>query len=166
MGAFNPVFERAGMHRIGACNRPALQQRLLARLSELDCDPFASDFPVQIARRPQVREVAVRLVREWYEATSGTGADRAERQTPVQLARLVRGLAGSRPIYYLWKSRTSRPARILRFRKPEESTSPSTQGSPAGNIDRASPPGCPHPPEPENSTARSGMPCHRLRVVR
>jgi ABC-type lipoprotein export system ATPase subunit/GNAT superfamily N-acetyltransferase len=128
MGQFNPVFERAGMRRIGTCRLPASQQRLLDRLGELGADPLSADFAVQIARRPQVREVVVRLVREWYEATSGGGAERPLRQSPVQLARLARGLAGSRPVYYLWERRRGKTNRILRL---TNLAAPTTPGSPA-----------------------------------
>jgi hypothetical protein len=42
-------------------------------------------------------------VTAWYRATTAEGAARVARQAPPLLARLFRGLIGSRPVYYLWK---------------------------------------------------------------
>ena len=103
MGAVNPIFERAGMKRIGICPPERRAARLLKCLKTLDVDPFASDFETQVCRRPIVREIATMVVARWYQATSGQGRERAARQPPDVLARICRSLAADRPVYYLWE---------------------------------------------------------------
>ncbi len=102
MGAVNPVFEKAGMQRIGQCALPREQQSALEDLRGLGVDPLGRDFLAQISRRPRVRRLARRMAYNWYRATTGCGQRRARRQTPQALAQTVRGLVGSQPVYYLW----------------------------------------------------------------
>ncbi|MCB9865619.1 MAG: hypothetical protein H6816_03160 [Phycisphaerales bacterium] len=109
MGAVNPVFERAGMTRVGVCAQPRARQRTLARLAELGADPHAGDFEVQVCRRPAVRALVAAQVQQWYQATTGQGEGRVARQTPQMLARIFRGLAGLSPVYYLWESGVRSP---------------------------------------------------------
>jgi len=103
MGEFNPVFERAGMIRIGQYDAPAGQQNSLDALRAMDVDPQASDFAIAVARRPAVRSVVAKAVARWYAATTGGGNKRVARQSPEVLARAFRGLIGVRPVYYLWR---------------------------------------------------------------
>lgn len=103
MGAVNPVFERAGMRRIGVCTPPKARQRTLAQLAELGADPHAADFETQVCRRPVVRRLVAAQVQQWYQATTGQGEQRVARQSPQMLARIFRGLAGLAPVYYLWE---------------------------------------------------------------
>jgi GNAT superfamily N-acetyltransferase len=105
MGAINPVFEKAGMKRIGTCQPPRQRARLLARLAELDAAPSSVDFEVALCRRPAVRELAMQLVQQWYRSTTARGEHRAQRQSPQILARICRGLVGCEPVYYLWRRR-------------------------------------------------------------
>lgn len=102
MGEFNPVFERAGMTRIGQYETPPGSQAALQALRKLDVDPQSGEFAVRIARRPIVRAVVSRAVADWYAATTAGGDKRADRQSPETLARTFRGLIGVRPVYYLW----------------------------------------------------------------
>ena len=102
MGAVNPVFEKAGMKRIGQCTPPRDQSTALAELESLGVDPFGRDFELQVCRRPRVRRVVSRFVYNWYRATTGRGERRVARQSPQVLAQTFRGLCGSRPVYYLW----------------------------------------------------------------
>ena len=102
MGAVNPVFEKAGMKRVGQCSLPPEQARAMADLAKADLDPFGRDFVVQVCRRPRVRRIVARFVYNWYRATTGRGERRVARQTPQVLAQTFRGLIGSRPVYYLW----------------------------------------------------------------
>ncbi len=104
MGAVNPVFEKAGMTRVGRCLLPRAQQRIIDELAALDVDVFAGDFETQVCTRPAVRECVARLVQNWYRATTGNGYARPARQSPALLARLCRGLVGARPVYYLWEN--------------------------------------------------------------
>lgn len=103
MGAFNPVFEKAGMRRVGQYDTPPKARTALMALKELGVDPLAADFRISVARRRDVRAVVARLARDWYAGTTGGGESRVERQSPDFLARLFRSLIGSRPVYYLWE---------------------------------------------------------------
>ncbi|UCG17159.1 MAG: hypothetical protein JSV19_03840 [Phycisphaerales bacterium] len=103
MGTVNPVFERAGMRRIGLCSVPPQQTRTLEALRRMGVDPFARDFAVLVCRRRRVRAVITEFVRRWYQATTGRGDTRVARQSSLFLARTFRALIGSRPVYYLWQ---------------------------------------------------------------
>jgi len=103
MGEVNPVFERAGMERVGTCAVPPERARIVDELRRMDVDPFARQFVTQVARRPAVRRLVAALVYQWYQATTAGGEKRVDRQTPEFLAQTFRGLVGSRPVYYLWR---------------------------------------------------------------
>jgi hypothetical protein len=81
---------------------PAEQASALVELKAMDVDPFSPEFVVIACRSPRVRRIVADAVRRWYRATSGEGARRVAHQSPRFLARLFRGLIGSRPVYYLW----------------------------------------------------------------
>ncbi|HUU95999.1 MAG TPA: hypothetical protein VM487_09675 [Phycisphaerae bacterium] len=102
MGMVNPVFEKAGMKRLGQCAPTPEQARALADLSRAGVDPFGRDFDLQVCRRPRIRRIVSAFVYAWYRATTGGGTRRVIRQTPQTLAQTFRGLIGSRPVYYLW----------------------------------------------------------------
>lgn len=103
MGEINPVFEKAGMERIGQYDLEPKRRRAMDELRGLDVDPGARDFTLQVSRRPRVRRIVARVVYDWYAATTAGGEARVERQTPELIAQTFRGLIGSRPVYYLWK---------------------------------------------------------------
>jgi len=103
MGAYNPVFERAGMRRIGQYEVSRRCHFALASLAEAGVDPNARDFAQLIARRRRVRAVVAGVVHRWYSATTGGGEKRVARQSPALLAQLFRGLVANRPVYYLWE---------------------------------------------------------------
>ena len=103
MGEFNPVFEKAGMRRIGQCGITRNRLAALDALRAMDVDPNSREFPMQVCRRRRVRAIVTRMVADWYRATTGGGESRIERQSPQTLAQTFRGLIGSRPVYYLWK---------------------------------------------------------------
>ena len=103
MGSVNPVFERAGMERIGECPMPAERAKLLRELETLGADPFGADFVNQVVRRPRVRRVVAKMIYQWYQATTGEGEKRVARQSPQFLAQAFRGLVGTQPVYYLWR---------------------------------------------------------------
>jgi ABC-type ATPase involved in cell division len=103
MGAVNPVFERAGMTRIGVCKIPAKCQRVIAEVQALGADPMSADFEDQVCRRPELRAAVSELVAQWYEATTAGGEQRVARQSSRMLARLFRNLIGCEPVYYLWE---------------------------------------------------------------
>jgi ABC-type lipoprotein export system ATPase subunit/GNAT superfamily N-acetyltransferase len=108
MGAFNPVFEKAGMIRVGRYEVPAARRRALRLLEDLGVDPMRRDFPWHVGRCPRVREIVSRVVYEWYAATTGEGRGRVARQSFETLARTFRGIIASRPVYYLWNRRAKR----------------------------------------------------------
>ncbi len=103
MGEFNPVFERAGMERIGKYDVSPEQTAALDALKALDVDPNGREFARQVCRRPRVRRIVARVVHDWYAATTAGGDRRVERQSPQLLAQTFRGLIGSQPVYYLWQ---------------------------------------------------------------
>lgn len=110
MGEFNPVFEKAGMKRIGQYEVSAACATALDALSALGVDPQGYDFVLQVSRKRRVREIVAQAVREWYAATTAGGERRVERQSPEFLAQAFRGLVGSRPVYYLWERKNGRAA--------------------------------------------------------
>ena len=103
MGEVNPVFEKAGMTRIGTCDMPPRRARMLDELERLGADPFGRNFVMQVCRRPRVRRIVADLVYQWYQATTAGGEKRVARQSPELLAQTFRGLVGSRPVYFLWQ---------------------------------------------------------------
>ncbi len=109
MGEFNPVFERAGMVRVGQYDAPLGPKAALQALRSMDVDPQSTEFAIDVARRPAVRKVVAQAVADWYAATTAGGENRAERQSPETLARTFRGLIGVRPVYYLWRRPDSTP---------------------------------------------------------
>jgi len=112
MGEFNPVFEKAGMRRVGQYEVSAKCEKALTALRELGVEPTDRDFPKVVARRRRVREIVTRVVFDWYRATTGGGGRRVARQSPVLLSQLFRGLIANRPVYYLW-GRSSKRVRSL-----------------------------------------------------
>ena len=109
MGEFNPVFERAGMVRVGQYDAPPGPKAAMEALRAMDVDPQSADFAVHVARRPAVRKLVAQSVADWYAATTAGGSIRAARQSPETLARTFRGLIGVRPVYYLWRRPGSTP---------------------------------------------------------
>ncbi|MFQ6048269.1 MAG: hypothetical protein ACE5K7_02770 [Phycisphaerae bacterium] len=103
MGRINPVFEKAGMERIGLCPLPRDRQRAVAELRGLGVGPLDPDLAEQISRRPAVRRLVRAVVLGWLQATTGGGQRRLAHQTARGLAMTFRQLAGSRPVYYLWR---------------------------------------------------------------
>ncbi len=105
MGEFNPVFERAGMKRIGQYGLCPKRQAALVALRKQGIDPSSRAFVVHVCRRRSVREIVADVVHDWYASTTGGGDKRVARQSAQVLAQTFRGLVGSRPVYYLWRRR-------------------------------------------------------------
>jgi len=110
MGDYNPVFERAGMKRIGRYETAPRRRAALEALSALDVNPNNAEFTRQVCRRRRVRKIVADIVYDWYSATTAGGERRVERQSPALLAQTFRGLVASRPVYYLWRRRASKRA--------------------------------------------------------
>jgi hypothetical protein len=102
MGSVNPVFERAGMARVGQCAVPRGRLALLKRLERWSVDPFAPDFPEVLARCPRVRQLVESTVRRWVIATQGGHHYRVEGRDAATLTRAFRQVIGEPPVYYLW----------------------------------------------------------------
>jgi len=102
MGAVNPVFDKAGMRRIGTIAPPPSSKTTLTKLRATGADPLAADFVSQVCRRPSVRRVVAEGVFNWYRTTTGGGEQRVARQSPRILAQTFRQLAGSQPVYFIW----------------------------------------------------------------
>ncbi len=108
MAEFNPVFEKAGMERVGQYGIEPKRQEALESLRAMGVDPNAREFTLKVCRRREVREVVSRAVYDWYASTTVGGERRVERQSPELLARTFRGLMGSRPVYYLWRGKKAK----------------------------------------------------------
>ena len=119
MGAINPVFDRAGMRRIGVVQPPASLSRAVARIQKAGVDPVGADFVWHVCRRPSIRRIVADTVFDWYRATTGGGEQRVEKQTSSALARTFRQLAGSQPVYFLW-ARDARTWAIIDKNAPTE----------------------------------------------
>ncbi len=102
MGELNPIFERAGMKRIGTCPLPAGRVRILEQLRRMHVDAFRPDFATKVSRRPRLRQLVAEAVGDWYRASTGGGKTRVAGQSPRFLAETFRQILGSRPVYYLW----------------------------------------------------------------
>lgn len=102
MGEVNPVFERAGMTRVGPCPLPRGRMELLQRLRAWKLDPFAPDFERKVARTPRVRELVIETVRKWLGAMHGPKREKVATWETGRLAQTFRQLIGRPPVYYLW----------------------------------------------------------------
>jgi len=102
MGAVNPVFEKAGMNRVGRCPLPRGRAELLQRMRDLNVDPFSPDFPNRIARCPRVRRLVLKTIEDWLNVMQGAAKYRTEGRRPTELALTFRQLVGEPPIYFLW----------------------------------------------------------------
>jgi GNAT superfamily N-acetyltransferase len=102
MGLVNPVFEKAGMERVGLCSVPKRTERAVRELKAMGVDPMSADFPDDVCRKPRVRRIVARAVFDWYRAGTRGASDRVAAQGPASLARMFRQLMDSRPVYYLW----------------------------------------------------------------
>jgi hypothetical protein len=103
MGHFSPVFQKAGMKRIGEYGKIQRCQEAIKMLESMGVDPRHRDFLDEVRCRPAVFDVVREAVRHWYAATTGTGAPRVEHQPPELLAKLFRAVSASSPVYYLWR---------------------------------------------------------------
>jgi len=111
MGAINPVFERAGMVRVGRCPIPRGRMALLERMRKLRLDPFDAEFARKVSRYPRVRKLVERTIRDWVVATQGAAQYRVDGRRPDELVRAFRQLLGDPPVYYLWDREQEFPKR-------------------------------------------------------
>lgn len=102
MGAVNPVFERAGMIRIGRCPMPAGRWKLLERLRDMKLDPLSPDFSQKVARYPRIRAMVEKTLLNYVAAMHGGAHYKVRGRAPQELTRAFRQIIGEPPIYYLW----------------------------------------------------------------
>lgn len=102
MGMVNPIFERAGMTRVGECPLPRGRLTLLERLRTWKLDPFSPDFERRVARTPRVRRLVLETVRSWAGAMHGPMREKIAGWSAEKLAQSFRHLIGRPPVYYLW----------------------------------------------------------------
>jgi hypothetical protein len=124
MGAVNPVFERAGMQRLGRCPLPRGRMELLRRLEEWSIDPFAEDFAEKIGRYPRVRRLVEKTIFDWVGRTQGAHQLRVEGRSSAVLARTFRQVIGEPPLYYLWDKLGEYPSPDARPSPPDACPSP------------------------------------------
>lgn len=123
LGEFHPVFQRAGMRRVGQVEWGRRRAATLDALHALDADPGDADFASRACRDRRLRDLVQRAIRRWYAATTGGGRARDQHQSPERRAHLFRGIVAARPVYYLWTRRKTP--------KPEV-TEPAGNGEPEG----------------------------------
>ncbi|MCK6485145.1 MAG: hypothetical protein L6R00_13535 [Phycisphaerae bacterium] len=111
MGAVNPVFERAGMTRIGRCPAPRGRMRLLERMRRWKLDPFSPSFAERIRARPRVRRLVIETLRDWMTATRGAAFVDLHARPADVLATSFRQVIGEPPVYYLWDRDNEFPRR-------------------------------------------------------
>lgn len=136
MGEVNPVFERAGMKRIGLCPVPANRARLAEKLRRMRVDPLNPDFVMKVCRRPKLRQLVTEAVFDWYRASTGGGESRVTRQSPRYLAETFRQLLGSRPVYYLWCKHEKKHEALI-VARDETDHNAEDQDRPSASTDRA-----------------------------
>ena len=102
MGAVNPIFEKAGMTRIGRCPLPRGRLALLNRMRQMKLDPFTPDFDRKVALYPRIRELVERTIRDWVTSTQSAAPYDVAHRTPLELAAVFRQIIGEPPMYYLW----------------------------------------------------------------
>jgi hypothetical protein len=111
MGAVNPVFERAGMTRIGRCPIPRGRMALVQRMRKLRLDPFDGEFARKIVRYPRARRLVEETIGDWVETTQGASQYRLNGRRPDELARAFRQVLSDPPVYYLWDREREFPVR-------------------------------------------------------
>jgi len=134
MGSIHPVFERAGMRRVGPCPLPRGRMQLLERMRRMKLDPFAPAFADYVARLPRVRRLVHRTIAEWADATHGGLGHQLLRRSSEDLAATFRQIIGPPPVYYLWDRQGEFPRSADAEAKPK--TNPGYRPRPARRSDR------------------------------
>lgn len=111
MGEVNPVFERAGMTRVGPCPMPKGRLALMERLRAWKLDPFSADFERKAARLPRVRKLVIETVRAWTGRMHGMMCEKVSGRELGQLTQSFRQIIGRPPVYYLWDREGEFPKR-------------------------------------------------------
>ncbi len=125
MGTVNPVFERAGMRRVGQCALPRGRLAILERLRRLKLDPFSDAFTRQIEKYPRVRRLVVDTILGWSQVTHSAKGFRLRGRSPDELGQTFRQVLGEPPVYYLWDRAGEYPRAGLRHDPQVRLTFPS-----------------------------------------
>lgn len=102
MGAVIPVFEKAGMTRVGQCPLPRGRLALVDRMLSLGLDPASPDFSSRIKRNPRVRALVERTLVEWLSRMQSASRWRLDNRSAEELSDAFRRAIGRPPVYYLW----------------------------------------------------------------
>lgn len=102
MGIVNPVFEKAGMARIGRCPLPPGRAALLERMRAMKLDPFSSEFCESLEAYPQVRRLVERTIADYLASMQSASPWKLNNRRPDELAAAFRQIIGEPPMYYLW----------------------------------------------------------------
>lgn len=102
MGAVIPVFEKAGMTRVGECPLPRGRLALVDRMLSIGLDPASPDFSSRIKRNPRVRALVERTLVEWLSRTQSASPWRLTHRSADELSDAFRRAIGRPPVYYLW----------------------------------------------------------------
>ncbi len=127
MGGVNPVFERAGMQRIGRCPLPRGRMALLKRLRAWNIDPFSPDFDKQVARYPRIRRLVEDSVQAWVNRMHGASVYVVRDRPVAFIVQAFRQIIGRPPLYYLWDGRETYP-RPKRDNPSDSTATTSTTG--------------------------------------
>ncbi len=103
LGQVHPIFERAGMRRVGVYPLSRQRESAAAALRAMGVEPLSESLAQHVAWRPRVRELVRDVVASWYRGSTARGEWRADQQSPRVLAHTFRGLVGLRPVYYVWE---------------------------------------------------------------
>ncbi|MFO0972996.1 MAG: hypothetical protein U1A27_06105 [Phycisphaerae bacterium] len=136
MGAVNPVFERAGMRRIGRVAEPRGRVALLERMWSLGVEPYSARLAERIARCPRVRRLVLETIGAWRRATTSGGLAGYARRDAAGLAAAYRQVIGRPPVYYLWDRDHEFPRRAGRAvpRDGETARADAGRHDPAGVV--------------------------------
>mgnify|MGYP000666378701 CR=1 FL=1 len=151
MGAVNPLFERAGMTRVGQVV-PRGRLALLERLRRLRVDPFRDDFEQRVRDCPRVRRLVERTLLDWRRATTGRASSASESQ--VDAAAALRRLVSEPPVYYLWDRRGRYPLPVGDVRNASDQCGWIERCRPESTVERREPGNDRHDPRDGGPTQR------------
>ncbi len=133
MGAVNPLFERAGMTRVGQV-LPRGRLALLERLRRMRVDPFRDDFEQRVRDCPRVRRLIERTLFDWRRATTGRASSASESRADP--AAVLRRLVSEPPVYYLWDRRGRYPLPVGGVGNADDDRGWIENGRPQSTVER------------------------------
>ena len=107
MGTLCPLFDRAGMVRVGPCPPPRGRVRLLQRLELWNIDPADPRIEDRLRDCPRVRALLHRTLQDRSRAVHSAGIRRRHASLTPMLNRFL----AAPPIYFLWDRHGEYPPR-------------------------------------------------------